>query len=194
MEVLMRNHFELKITKALAGRVGTVVAVLLVSACATGGPAPNDILGFREHRSKALEAMRNYRNCNDDAMEMDTKARKSGDAGRYIASARLLEKCESQLSLEASEVGRDERVRSYALSIQNYLKGGDVESARSNLDKFKKAFSGIDLYYQDGSSFIETMEVLLGQKDVRDYGQLAALNVNALLKDEIRRIRYWKRN
>ena len=190
----MRNQFDLNITKSLARRAGAVAAVLLLSACAMGAPEPFEGIGFREQRSLALEAMRDYRNCRDDALDMDAQARKSGDAGRYIASARLLEKCESRLSQEASEVGRDERVRSYALSIQNYLKGGNVESARANLEKFKKAFSGTALYYSDGSSFIETMEVLLGQKDVRNYGRLAMLNVNALLKDEIRRSRHWKRN
>ena len=190
----MKNQFGINITKTLARRVSAVAALLLISACAMGGPERVDHFEFREQRSKSLEAMRDYRDCRDDAMDMDAKARKSGNAGRYIASARLLEKCESGLPREASEVGRDERMRSYALSIQNYFKGGDVESARANLENFKKMFSGTDLYDPDGSSFIETMEVFLGQKDVRDYGQLEALNVNALLKDEIRRIHHWKRN
>jgi hypothetical protein len=194
MEVFMRNQFDTNNIKALARQAGAVTAVLLLSACAMGGPDPFEGIGFREQRSQALEAMRDYRNCRDDAMDMDAQARKSGDAGRYIASARLLEKCESRLSGEASEVGRDERVRSFALSIQNHLKGGNVESARANLEKFKKAFSDTDLYYPDGSSFIETMDLLLGQKDIREYGQLATLNVNTLLKDEIRRSQHWKRN
>ena len=189
----MKNHFNANITKALTQRVGAVATVLLVSACAMSTPGPFEGIGFREQRSKALDAMREYRNCRDDAMDMDAQARKSGDAGRYIASAGLLEKCESRLSSEASEVGRDERVRSYALSIQNYLKGGDVESAQANLEKLKKAFPDTDLYYPDGSSFIETMEVLLGKKDVREYGRLATLNVNSSLKDEIRRSQHWKR-
>ncbi len=190
----MKNHFNTNITKALAQRAGAVAAVLLISACAMDAPKLIENADFRLKRSMALDAMREYRNCRDDAMDMDAQARKSGDAGRYIASARLLEKCENGLSRKASEVGRDERVRSYALSIQNYLKGGDVESARTNLEKLKKAFADTDLYYPDGSSFIETMEVLLGQKDVREFGRLAMLNVNESLKEEIRRIRHWKRN
>jgi hypothetical protein len=194
MEVFMKKYFDTKFTKALAQRVGAFTTVLLVSACAMNSPDPFEGIGFREQRSKALDAMREYRNCRDDAMEMDVQARKSGDAGRYIASARLLEKCESSLSREAAEVGLDERVRFYALSIQNYLKGGDVESARANLEKLKKAFPDTDLYYPDGSSFIETIDVLLGQKDVREYGRLATLNVNSSIKDEVRRSRHWKRN
>ena len=80
------------------------------------------------------------------------------------------------------------------LSVQNYLKGGNVENARANLESFKEAFPDVDLYYPDGSSFIETMEALLGQKDLRSFGRLAVLNVNSELKGEFRRIRHWKRN
>ena len=190
----MKNHFNTNITKALAQRAGAVAAVLLISACAMDAPKLIENADFRLKRSMALDAMREYRNCRDDAMDMDAKARKSGDAGRYIASARLLEKCENGLSRKASEVGRDERVRSYALSIQNYLKGSEVESARTNLEKLKKAFPNTDLYYPDGSSFIETMEILLGLKDRTVIGEFSVANVSSTLKSELRRARYWKKN
>jgi hypothetical protein len=189
----MKNIFDKNTNSALGKITGPVAAVLLLSACAMS--APNELaegIGFREARFDSIKAMRDYRNCRDDAIELDTKARKSGDTGRYIASARILEKCESSLDQQASEVGRDERIRSYALSIQNYLKGGDVEHARTNLESFKKVFPDVDLYYPNGSSFIETMEALLGQKDLQSFGQFAQMNVNSDLKDELRRIRHWK--
>ena len=190
----MRNIIDRKAVSALVTMTVSAAAALLLSACAMGGPDLSEVIGFREARFDAIGAMREYRNCRDDAMDLDAQARKSGDPGRYIASARILEKCESGLPREASEVGRDERVRSYALSVQNYLKGGNVENARANLESFKEAFPDVDLYYPDGSSFIETMEALLGQKDLRSFGRLAVLNVNSELKGEFRRIRHWKRN
>ena len=129
-----------------------------------------------------------------NAVELDTQARTTGNVGRYIASAKLLEKCEAELGPEAAEVAPEERMRAYALSVQNYLKGGDVEKAAANFERFKESFSGNDLYYADGSSFIETMEVMLGRKKPSALGQYAALNVSQTLKGEMHRIRYWKRH
>ena len=85
-------------------------------------------------------------------------------------------------------------MRAYALSVQNHLKGGDVAKARENLDRFKSAFEGKDLVYADGSSFTETMEILLGLRDRSDVGEFSIVNVGESLKAELRRVRYWKRN
>ena len=138
--------------------------------------------------------MREYRKCRDDALELDTKARKESSTARYLASARLLEKCESELGAEAASAGEEERLRAYALSVQNYFKGGDISQARKNLEKLQKAFPEKDLYWPDGSSFIETMEVILGLKDNPSIGAYSVANVNYDLKAELRRIHYWKKN
>ena len=107
----MRNIIDRKAVSALVTMTVSAAAALLLSACAMGGPDLSEVIGFREARFDAISAMREYRNCRDDAMDLDAQARKSGDPGRYIASARILEKCESGLPREASEVGRDERLR-----------------------------------------------------------------------------------
>ncbi|MBE0529639.1 MAG: hypothetical protein IH626_02360 [Rhodospirillales bacterium] len=138
--------------------------------------------------------MQRYRQCRDDAVSLDEQARSSGNAGRYLASARLLEKCEAELGSEAKGLAVEERMRAYALGVQNYLKGGDVAKASETFQKFPQAFPGRDLYYFDGSSFIETMAVLFGQKEQPEYGRFAVLNVNETLKGEMRRVEYWKRN
>lgn len=177
-------------------RGGVAAALLLsLSACVTQGlQTPVEGIGFREARFEEISAMRSYRGCREAALKLDTQARKSGETGRYIASARMLENCEADLGAEAAEVARDERMQAYALSIQNYLKGGDMEKAATNFERFRKAFPGKDLYYTDGSSFIETMEVLLNRKQASDFTQFSNLNVRVELKDEMRRVRYWKRN
>ena len=137
--------------------------------------------------------MRKFRPCviSGDA---GTKLRTSGDSARYLASARLLERCESELGPDVAGVSKEARMRAYGLTIQNYIKGGDSASARANLDRFKQTFPDRDLYYPDGSSFRETMEVLLGQRDALEFGQFATLNVSTRLKDEMRRVGYWKHN
>ena len=173
-----------------------MAAVLLaLSACNMNGQVnPMEGIGFREARFQEISAMQQYRQCRDDAIALDEQARSTGNAGRYLASARLLEKCEAEVGPEATGVAQDERMRAYALSVQNYLKGGDVAKAGENFEAFKQAFPGKDLYFFDGSSFIETMAALFGQKKDSDFGKFAMLNVNDTLKGEMRRVRYWKRN
>ena len=179
----------------LAPRGVAVAAILLaLSACTTTGTNPSEGIGFREARFEEISAMQQYRQCRDDAVALDEQARSTGNSGRYLASARLIEKCEAELGPEAKGLASEERMRAYALGVQNYLKGGDVAKASETFGKFKQAFPGKDLYYADGSSFSETMAALLGLKEKADYGRFAMLNVNEALKGEMRRVEYWKRN
>ena len=190
----MKKPIELSTAGRLAFRGAALSAVLLaLGACNlnTQTNAPEGI-GFREARFQEISAMREYRQCRDDALELDTQARTTGNAGRYVASAKLLEKCETRLGPEAASLNVEERMRAYALSVQNYIKGGDVEGATANFDRFKRAFPDKDLYYPGGASFRETMEVLLGNKEPSELGRFAGLNVNGDLKSEMRRVRYWK--
>ncbi len=175
--------------------VALSVALLTLSACNLNSQNnPMEGIGFREARFQEISDMREYRQCRDDGVELDSKARSSGSAGQYLASARLLEKCETELGQDAASLAVDERMRAYALGIQNYIKGGDLKTASRNLARFKEAFAGKDLYFTSGSSFIETMESVLGKKRPGAFADLALLNVNNELKSEMRRIRYWKSN
>ena len=179
-----------------AGRLASLLVVAAaLGACTVYGSAPTgEGIGFREARFEEMAAMREYRGCRDEAFALEKQARSTGNAGRYISSARLIEKCEATLGPEAAALAEDERIRAYALSIQNYIKGGDLESARRNLGAMQAAFPGKDLYYADGSSFVETAQVLLGQAEVHDYGPYSMLNVNAELKREMRRVNYWQKH
>ena len=169
--------------------------ILALTACnTTMGTAPAEGIGYRETRFAEISAMREYRKCRDDALELDTQARQQGSGARYLASAKLLETCEVNLGPEAKNIAEKERMRAYALSVQNHLKGGDVAKARENLDRFKSAFEGKDLVYADGSSFTESMEILIGLRDRSDVGEFSIVNVGESLKAELRRVRYWKRN
>jgi hypothetical protein len=178
---------------ALKG-VALTAALLTLSACNLNPQTnPMDGIGFREARFQEISDMREYRQCRDEGVELDAKARSSGSAGQYLASAKLLEKCETEVGQDAASLAVDERMRAYALGIQNYIKGGDLETASRNLARFKEAFAGKDLYFTSGASFTETMESILGQKRPGVIADLASLNVNNELKSEMRRMRYWKR-
>ncbi len=192
----MFNH-PIAIRRLSARTLLPMLAALALSGCVTnfasnGGPAEGN--GFRDARYVEIEAMRSYRQCRDDALVLDRQARQAGSSARYLASARLLEKCQSDLGPEAASLAQDERMRAYALSAQNYLKGGDVARARANLETFEAAFPGYDLYYPDGSSFTETMEILLGLRDRSAVGEFSVANVGEPLKAELRRVRYGQRH
>ncbi len=180
-------------------RVSGIAAIgftaLALAACNTGFPSqPDGGIGFREDRHAEITAMREYRDCRDEALALDAKARQAGSPARYLASARMIEGCEAALGPESARLALEERMRAYALSIQNYFKGGDVATARKNLGKFKIAFAGNDLYYADGASFSDTMSLVLGEADDAALGEFSVANVSPELKAELRRVRYWQRN
>ena len=179
--------------------VGLMMAVLTaglaLSACtATTGGGPRESIGFREARYTEIAAMRSYRHCRDEGLTLDSQARQSGSLGRYLASAQLLEKCEADLGPNLSHIAKEERMRAYAVSIQNYAKAGDIAAARTRLAAFRDAFSGHDLYFAGGASFVATMEVLLGVRDRKAVGKFALLNVNETVKAELLRSHYWQAN
>ena len=173
---------------------GPLLALTALAACTTMGSVPNEGIGFREARFVEISAMREWRKCKADALKLDTQARRNDAPARYLASARLLQGCESRLGPEVSGIAPDERMRAFALGIQNQFKGGDVAAARSSLENYRKAHDDHDLYFADGSSFVETMELLLGLRDRTDVGELSMVNVSDTLKSELRRVRYWKHN
>ena len=178
------------------GRVLLALAgAFALSACsALGGGSPSEGIGFREARFVEIEATKEYRACKDDALELDRQAREEGSPARYLASARLLEKCEAGLASEVAHLPKEERMRAYGLAVQNYLRGGDLAKARATLEKLREAFPESDLYYADGSSFTETMALLLSPKKRGAVGEFSVVNVDRKLKSELRRIRYWKHN
>jgi hypothetical protein len=182
-------------TKRPARLALALAGVMSLAACMnTTGVVDRAGIDFRQARAAEVQAVRQWRECRDEAVALDGQARKSGGGARYLASARLLEKCESELGPNAAKGVAEERLHAYALSVQNHLKGGDVIRARQNLLKLKRAFPGKDLRYRDGASFIASMELLLGLRDRDDIGEFAVVNASDTVKAELRRVRYWKHN
>jgi hypothetical protein len=182
-----RRGLRLLLTATALGGALTVVG------CA-GKPA-GDGIGFREARFNEMSAIRDWHTCRDEAVALDRQAHDEASAARYLAAARVAEKCESDMSAESvGRVESDERLKLYALSAQDYLKGGDLPKARETLDKLKTAFPRSDLYYANGASFIDTMEFLVGERDRTAVGVIGTANVDDEFKAELRRANYWKRN
>jgi predicted small secreted protein len=164
-----------------------------LSACQNTRAAEG--IGFRQARFEKMHAQTNYRRCVEEAVVIDATARTSGGAtAQYVASARLLERCEKDLGSHADGSMDEERMRAYALSVQNYLKGGDIAGARTNFENFEEAFPRRDLYYPDGSSFRDSMSLLLGTEDPGTKIALNTYNISRELRSELLRARHWKRN
>jgi hypothetical protein len=170
-----------------------VAFLLPLAGCGWSGGGPAESIGFREARFAEISAARTWRACVDDALALDREARRDAAPARYLASAKLLEKCEADLD-PGVKVAEDERLRAYAVAVQNAFRGGDIVRAREDLEKLKKAFPGKDLYGPNGESFIDTLELLLSLKDRTAVGEFATANISETVKGELRRARYWQRN
>jgi len=181
-------------TRMRAGLVAGLLGFGLLAGCVPATTGSGEGIGYRQARFEEISAMRAYRSCVDDAMKVAGDARRQGHAAGYERSARILEKCESDLGPESRTLAQEERMRAYALSVLNYVKAGNLKSARSNLETFRKTFDGHDLYLGNGASFVDTMTVLTGAKDSAAPHKMAMLNVSQDLRMEMQRVRFWKNN
>jgi len=182
----------LKSSRTLAG---LMVAALTVSACITNTPPQfSKDSAYPEARYQELADLRTYRICRDHALTLDQEARTQRDSAKYLASARMIVSCDAKLGNAAPDLAQKERMQAYALSIQNHLKGGDVATARTALETFKTTYRGDDLYFADGSSFVETMDVLFGLKSTSALSRYSDANVNTALKAELRRVPHWAKH
>lgn len=165
-----------------------------LSGCVTTAQSPTEEgIGYRQARFQQVQQIRAYRECRDHGVELDRQAHAAGSAGRYLASARILEGCETDLGPAAAALAVEERMRAFALAVQNRLKGGDVQGARMSLDRFRDGFDGRDLYFEDGTSFLDTMAALLVAGGDGGRAAPSTANLPTAVKDELRRISEWRR-
>ena len=68
----------------------------------------------------------------------------------------------------------------------------DLMQANAYLEVFKSKFNK-DLMYPDGSSFTSNIELILNYKNEVDELNLAMINANPKLKNELKRAWYWSK-
>jgi hypothetical protein len=145
-------------------------------------------------RANEMQNLLNFDSCLSNGLEQDAQAAASDERGQYLASAKTLSSCDSKLRDSASLVATEKRMQAKALTVQNFIKGGDIQAARLALTDFETTFNSADLMYADGSSFTDTMRALLYRFDDRVSYKLASLNARRKVKDEVRRAWYWQSN
>jgi len=82
----------------------------------------------------------------------------------------------------------------HALAITQFLKSGDVLQAEQQLNSFKAQFPKQDLLLNDGASFVNTIELIVGEVPIAQSAKGSLLNASTALKSELRRHQYWQVN
>ena len=111
----------------------------------------------------------------------------------YNKSAKILSDCDLLIKGNPYMINEVERMQNIALSIQNYIKAGNLIQASLNLKDYKNTFEK-DLIYTDGSSFIENIETILNHSAPTISGKFALTNNNRVIRSELKRINYWSKN
>jgi len=180
-------------TKLITGTI--LLSTIALGACQQ---LPNpDFLGGVDHRKNHFDnvvAQKQFNDCRQEGLTFDRQANEQGRPELFLQSANQLLSCETVVAGNAHLVDTDSRMQTYALGIQNKIKGGDVYGGHEAFLKFTSTFEGHDLIYTDGSSFTDTMEVLFTMTDMDNPVRLAVMNARPKVKDEARRIIYWRKN
>ena len=161
-----------------------LLCTLIVAGCSTqpAAPPPTD------HHLDQIRA--DFSQCREQAYDMDASARAQQSAAQYQTAAGLFQRCVENFSDYHQIVAAEDMLVLQALSVLDYLKAGNVESAREQLHVLRRAFPHHDLYLADGSSFVDSMALLLeSSSDISTRTQL--LNTNRTLAKEFKRREYW---
>lgn len=164
-----------------------LMCLTLLGGCASHGVNTKPIESGPEPSSvPPNHNLAEFNACKDEALAVDKRAREQQSPPQYQRAAELFEHCVTTYSRYENAIDADVVIQLQALSILDYLKAGDVKSARAQLHVFKNGFPNHDLYLSDGSSFVDTLSLLLEQNN-----KAALLNTNAVVSSEWRRRRYW---
>jgi outer membrane PBP1 activator LpoA protein len=180
-------------TKHAIKVMSVILAAAFISACSsTTSTEPNLRVS---NSAKNNDISNNYFQsidaaCEQQAIKMDSFAQQSGQAAQYLASAKAMLRCVNGIQFPKGHPDADKALRLMALSVMNFVKGGDIEGAQVALRKTQSKFPDKDLYFADYSSFFDTATALLEQQTLSRH-QLAALNISADLRTEIERHQYW---
>ena len=181
-------------TRRRSAECAALFFLIALAGCVPATTGGAEGIGFRQARFEEITAMRQYRNCIEDAYSVAEDSARTGQAAGYRTSATIIDKCEADLGPEAQNLAPEERMQAYAVGILNYIKAGDIQKANANLNTFKTAYAGYDLYLPSGASFIDTMSVLTEQSRAPSRQKLVMMNVSQDLRAEMQRARFWKHN
>jgi len=130
--------------------------------------------------------------CSSQVMERENAIRGSQSPAQFLALANQAERCLEGITFYSSHPDNQMAMRLNALAVVNFVKSGDASSAQQSLKDFRMRFKKQDLVYADFTSFIDTATALL-EPNLSER-QLAMLNINPTLRNELTRARNWSLN
>ncbi len=170
-----------------------VLASMMATACSTM-VAPGqqaERMNYRSDRYADMLTLDDYAQCQNQGFDLDQQAQSAPDIATYLASARQLAKCDALIADQRHLVDTKTQMHSRAISIVNFIKGGDVAQARVAFEAFQRDFNGKDLTFQDGTSFSQSVSLLIYPTEAGNDFRLATANARPDLKGELRRMTYW---
>lgn len=172
-------------TKQTLKILSVVIFAAFMTACSSTQSNTATVLPTNNSYYQSIDA-----SCEQQAIAMDNSAQQSGQEAQYLASANAMLRCVKGITFPKSHPDSDKALRLMALSVMNFVKGGDIDAANIALKKARSKFPTQDLYFADYSSFFDTATALLEQRKLTRH-QLASLNISADLRAEIERKQYW---
>ena len=181
------------------GVLTLATAGLLLGGCSSMGPQPVDFTGADSTQSSATTSSsyslvkQQFEQCQHEGLVIDASAREQQSPAQYLVAAKTLDQCLVEVDPHRSAVPVQTRMHTHALTVLDYLKGGDVAQARVQLSAFTLSYPGQDLYFADYTSFVDSLHSILSLAEGATDNK-AALNINPALRAELNRHRYWQRH
>ena len=143
---------------------------------------------------KINSTLRSYNECIDDGKSFDNLAATKNEEAPslYNKSAKILHDCDFIIRDNLYIVSENERMKNSALSIQNFIKAGNLIQASLNFKDFQNTFDK-DLTYRDGSSFVENIQTILSYNNPNKSLTFALVNNSRSIRQELKRISYWSK-
>ena len=159
-----------------------LTVVSLLSACSSTDKA-NDLALLKAQQQQQVE----FNQCKSHVLDMDHSARNNKSLAQYLTSATAAQGCLREVDFANPLISDQQKMQLHALTVLNFVKGGDITKARSSLDVFVTSYAGKDLFFDDNTSFVDTFTVLLKEGETKSTG----LNVNSALMTELKRKNTW---
>lgn len=160
-----------------------LTAASLLSACGSTEQVDNTSAIMNQKNQQAFDQ------CQRHVISMDKSAGKNASQAQYLASANSGLGCLTDVNINNPYISEQQIMQLHALTVLNFVRGGDIVQARNGLNDFVHNFRNKDLYFADNTSFIHTFGLLLNGEKAQ--ANQSSLNVNKTLVAELKRKQTW---
>lgn len=179
--------------KLISKKIGPTAAVL-AAFLATGCQQVSDwnrkpVVDARMQTYDGVVIKDEFLKCKSEASQREQHSSQSKDPSVYLAAARVYQACLEIRNVELYAPFED-RFKVSALSYVNYLKAGDLRSAREVGRGIEEQFPTHDLIFNDGTSFKDSLAALEIAESF-DRQTSYRLNARPKLEAELTRLSDW---